>query len=515
MAAVDAAGEGVFPARTGAQVYHWPERQPLVKTILVIVSLFLAALAGAQTAEVIPAETPQQIPLVVEPGVPLRVYLTKRLPKRMNEPVQAKLVEPLFAFDREVAPAGSEVIGKVSRLQSVSKMARATAIFGGDFTPLHRAEVEFNTLVLPDGRHLALHTRETPGLNSIFISTPPKKKQKRQSNTNPGPNGGILGTAKQQARDKINATVNSRTRGIADVVRGPDKMERLEDLFLMKLPYHPQWVRKGTRFDAELSDPVQFGSVEFKQDSMALLGSQPPSDSIVHARLLTPLNSGSTKQGEQVEAIVSQPLFSGDQKLILPEGTRLTGIVASVHAARWFHRGGQLQFNFQKIDLPQGLTRPIPAAEPPALKIQATLAAAEAGGNTAIKVDEEGGVKATEPKTRFIAPLISVLIASKASDNDADRVGRAHDSNVGGRTLGGGSGFGLLGAAAAQSSPIVGTALGYYGMAWSVYTNIISRGAEVEFGKNAAMDIRFGGRKSVPASKFKAEPQHTASRTGG
>ena len=73
---------------------------------------------------------------------------------------------------------------------------------------------------------------------------------------------------------------------------------------------------------------------------------------------------------------------------------------------------------------------------------------------------------------------------------------------------------GLLGAAAAQSSPIVGTALGYYGAAWSVYSNIIARGAEVEFGKNAAMDIRFGGRKSVPASKFRSQSAHAASTTG-
>ncbi|MEY2537792.1 MAG: hypothetical protein QOG67_1532 [Verrucomicrobiota bacterium] len=481
-----------------------------MKSILVFVSLFFAASAGAQTSENIPAEASKQIPLVVEPGVPLRVYLTKRLPKRLDEPVQAKLVEPLYAFDREVAPAGSQVIGKVSRLEPVSKMKRTTAIFGGDFTPLHRAEVEFTTLVLPDGRQISLHTHETSGLNSIFVFNPPKKNQKQ----NPGPNGGILGTAKQQARDRINAAVNSKTRGVADLVRGPDKMERVEEFLLMKLPYHPQWVRKGTRFDPELSESLQFGTVAVKNEALALLGSQPPPDSIVHARLLTPLNSGSATQGEKVEAIVSQPLFSADRKLILPEGTRLTGAVASVHAARWFHRGGQLQFNFQKIDLPQGVTRPMLPAEAPALKIQATLAAAEAGGNGSIKVDEEGGVKATEPKTRLIAPLISILIAGRSSDNDGDRIGKAHDSNVGGRTLGGGSGFGLLGAAAAQSSPIVGTALGYYGAAWSVYSNIIARGAEVEFGKNAAMDIRFGGRKSLPASKFRSQSAHATSTAG-
>jgi hypothetical protein len=37
-------------------------------------------------------------------------------------------------------------------------------------------------------------------------------------------------------------------------------------------------------------------------------------------------------------------------------------------------------------------------------------------------------------------------------------------------------------------------ALGYYGLAWSVYSNVIGRGAEVEFEKNAMMDIKFGAR---------------------
>ena len=43
---------------------------------------------------------------------------------------------------------------------------------------------------------------------------------------------------------------------------------------------------------------------------------------------------------------------------------------------------------------------------------------AESGGQTAIKVDGVGGVKAVEPKTRLIAPAISVLIATKSLDND-------------------------------------------------------------------------------------------------
>ncbi len=36
--------------------------------------------------------------------------------------------------------------------------------------------------------------------------------------------------------------------------------------------------------------------------------------------------------------------------------------------------------------------------------------------------------------------------------------------------------------------------LGYYGMAWSVYSHILARGADVEFPKNAMIDLRFNER---------------------
>jgi len=442
------------------------------------------------------AEDNQTVPLVVAAGTPLRVYLTKRLSKRMNEPVESKLLDPLFAFDREVVPAGSRVLGTVVRLKAISKMQRAAAILGGDFTPLHEAEVEYTTLVLPDGRCIPLHTVETAGLKSIAELKPPRKKTAA-----PKQNSGVLGTAKTQVQNKIDAARTS----VADAVRAPDRKARLEDFLWAKLPYHPQRVRKGTRFDAELIEPLQFGTVTLKPDDVRLLGSQPISESTAQVRLITPLDSSSGKQGEPVTAIMSRPLFSSDHKLILPEGTRLSGAVTMVNRARWFHRGGHLRFSFQEIDLPDSMKIPNLLAEKKAsTKTLATLQAAEADGKTPVKVDQEGGVKATEPKTRLLAPLIAAFIATKAADNDTNKATSTPGNNTGGRTLGGASGFGLLGAAAAKASPNVASALGFYGLAWSVYLNIIARGSEVEFHKNAALDVRFGGRTPIPSSKFTA-----------
>ena len=434
----------------------------------------------------------ETVPLTVQTGVPLRVYLTERLCKRLGEPVHAKLLEPIFVLDREVIPAGSEVLGKISRLDSQSKMMRATAMLGGDFTPLHRAEVEFTTVVLPDGRHIDLHTFPTAGLSTIYNPRHPKPQNA---------NGGALGTQNTGLRSQVSDAIHQKTEAVADVVRGPDKKERLEEFLVKKLPYHPQWVSKGTRFDSELATPLEFGSATFRTDSLNLLGTQPSADSVVHVRLITPLDSKTAAMGDRVEAIVSQPLFSADKKLIVPEGTHLIGKITVAQPARYFHRGGRLRFNFEEMELPTGLVRP--NDENASTHTMATLDAAETGNQTKLKVDDEGGVKAVEPKTRFFAPAISYFIASRALDNDRNKITGAPESNTTGHTLGGGSGFGLLGMAAAQASREVGGILGLYGLGWSVYTNIISRGAELEFAKDAAMDVRFGARPA-PASKFQA-----------
>jgi hypothetical protein len=451
------------------------------------------------------------IALTVPSGAPVRVYLTKRISKRAGAPVEAKLAEPLYAFDREVVPAGAIVRGRVSRAEAVGKWQRATAMMGGDFTPLKNAQVEFTALTLPDGRQVAMRTAESAALNSIVNLNPPKKKKQKAQTQN----GGVLGTAKQTAMDKVNGQINARTRGLADIVRAPNKKEKLEEFLMAKLPYHPQWVRRGTRFDAVLREPLQFGAAPLPKDALALIGSQPGADSVVRARLITALDSGSSKLGDAVEAIVVEPLFSPDHKLLLPEGTRLTGSVVVAKKARWLHRGGQLRFNFQGVVLPQEVARlrsTVAArqaiqtvAAPQAFQTVATLHAAESGGKSEIKVDEEGGVKATESKTRLIAPLISLMIMNKSLDNDEGRHAHGGESNVGGRTLGGGSGFGMLGSLAAQSSKYVGSALGIYGMAWSVYTNVVARGGEVQFGKNAVVEIKFAARPPAPGAKFRGD----------
>ena len=448
------------------------------------------------------------MPLTVPAGVPLRLYLTKRVSKRLDAPVAAKLLTPLYAFDHEVIPAGTQVLGRVSRLQPVPRWQRLRAVFGGDFTPLHIAEIEFTSLAMPDGHRMELHTMESPGLNSLVPLKPPKRKT-------PSPqaqNGGILGTGKQAAKDQIDAQI-ARVKSIPDLVRGTDKKEWLYDYAMSRLPYHPQSVRNRTRFDAVLKDPLSFGAETVTWNSLALLGAQPDPGSMVHARLLTSVDSMRSKPGDKIEAALEQPLFSADHRVVLPEGTLVEGSVVVAKKAGWFHRAGRLRFTFQSLQLTPQVAElrnaavktaetAAPSAGPPAtpaepqlqIRTQGTLNAAESG-NAPVKVDSEGGVRAQESKSRFIGTAVALLITHRAADNDAGRTGlNGNSPNVSGRTLGGGLGFGLLGSIAAQSSNKVGMALGYYGMAWSVFSTVVARGADVQFDRNAVVDIGFNQR---------------------
>lgn len=454
----------------------------------VAVCALLAALAltAQESANPPPATLP--VALRAAAGVPLRLYLAKRLRMRKGAPVEAKLIEPLYAFDREVAPEGTAVTGRVSGFQPASPAVRAGAILGGDFTPLHEALVEFTALRMPDGRLLPIRTQPSAGLPSIAllnrVAQPPTEEPASK-----------IGQMK--------AAIQAKTRDIADMVRGPNKMEMLEDFLIGRLPYHPQSYRTGTRFDAVLTAPIDFGTVEIAAESLRSVGMQPPDESTVHVRLVTPLNSARARNGQAVEGVVSQPVFATGHRLVLPEGTRVEGTVRQAQPARWFHRGGRLRFTFDSVETPQVAALAAAVRE----RVDGLLAQAESDPSAGVRIDKEGTAKATESKKRFLEPVFALWAAGRAMDTDAvSRQGLVVGStktNYAGRVLGGFSGFGFLGAAIGATSKAAGITLGFYGFAASMYWTVISRGKEVAFSRNTPLEVRFGAR-AAPARKLSA-----------
>ena len=118
-----------------------------------------------------------------------------------------------------------------------------------------------------------------------------------------------MGTAKKAAKEQIKGAITSRTRGFSEIVRGPNKKEKLIDFMWAKLPYHPQYLRRGTRVDAPLAGGLEFGDELLKTADMGELGSQPAPGSVARVRLLTALDSHSAKQGAPVNAVLARPCF--------------------------------------------------------------------------------------------------------------------------------------------------------------------------------------------------------------
>src|SRR5215831_1687295 len=127
-----------------------------------------------------PAQTkPNMIPLTVPAGTPLKIALDEEVRiHHAGQPIHGRTTEPVYVFDKLVIPAGSQVGGKISEVEVVSKTRRTLDALNGDFSPPHRVHVSFDELILPDGRHMAVDTVVSPSSSSALSFVPAANNQK-------------------------------------------------------------------------------------------------------------------------------------------------------------------------------------------------------------------------------------------------------------------------------------------------------------------------------------------------
>ncbi|HEV2176548.1 MAG TPA: hypothetical protein VGW33_05010 [Terriglobia bacterium] len=463
-------------------------------------AIFLCSSSGVpaqdQRAPIQPPAATRAIPLTVPAGVPLHIALDKTVPvKKAGVPVTGHVLEPVYVFDHLVIPAGSQVLGRVAKVENASRKRRALAIANGNFSPLRTAHLDFDTLVLKDGTRIPLQTHVSAGTPQLVHLTAGGEDKKKK---------GRVGAAVEQARAEVKAREEEAKRQVKEA-EAPGKMQRLKAALIAELPYHRPQLVAGTHFTAELKAPLQLGREECLPQELGRLGTEIPPGSTVHVRLLTPLSSATDHKGLAVQAVVSEPVFSSDHQLILPEGAHLEGSVTEALPARRLGRNGQLRFVFHKIDVG-------PGAPPAPRKVEASLQGVDAPSSDHMKLDSEGGAHAVTSKTKYIAPAIDVVLAIGSLDGlDPHNRDRIQDGlgpqgpDVAGGAVRGGVGLGLVGTViglVAHYRP-VSAAFAFYGAGWSVYTHVVARGNDVIFPKNTPMEIRFGTHQS-PAAPAKA-----------
>jgi hypothetical protein len=438
----------------------------------------------AAPASVVPAP-PQSVALTVPKGSPLQVALDQEVRlKKVGQAIHGRIVEPVYAFDHVVIPVGSEVTGRVTKIERISGGKRTLAALDADFTPTRKVDVNFNELVMADGRRLPLATSVTPGSGQVIQFVPAAENKEKKKGAKDAASEKTR-QAKQQAKQEWDNAMKQ--------LKTPGRVHRAERYLEAQLPVHRQYIPAGTVYFAELKESLDFGNEVMTPQMASAIGSPLPPGSIVHARLITPLTSASAHKGDDVEAVLSQPLLDVEKHLILPQGSFLKGTVRQVQPARRMKKNGQLRIEFRELVPPDGVQQ----------KVEATLEGVQAGKAANVKLDSEGGAEATTSKTRYLATGLSLALAaaSMRTDNDVDHGVADNGGGTGARVAGGANGFKLvgMGLGLAVRSRVLGYTMGTYGAGMSVYSHFIARGTEVVFPKNTAMEIGVGTRKEGAA----------------
>jgi hypothetical protein len=435
-------------------------------------------------AEIPVPEQPElpSIPLTVPSGTPLKVAIDKEIRiRRVGQPIHGKTTEPIYAFDKLLVPVGTEVTGKIAEIDDVSPGMRTLSAMNADFSPERKVCVEFDQLLMPDGRLLRIHTVVTPGAGVLqFVPAKETKDNK-------------VGQGKAAAKGKLSQARQGLKQQITEMkkqVSEPNRVHRLERFALTQSPYRPQYMNSGSSFNADVQEPLAFGSEQLRPETVSEIGTLPPSGGTVHAWLTTPLDSATSKKGDPVVAMVSQPLVLAN-KLYLPEGSELKGTVLQVKPARRFARSGQLRIAFHEVVPPNGIEQ----------KIEATLEGLEVTQGQNLALDSEGGAQVKTPKMRYLTTGIAVMLAAGSSHPDEDN-GGVHGGaagGAGGGALNGAMGFKLVGTlvGAFAHSQVLTAGFGAYGAARSVYGHFLARGRNVVYPKDMSMVLALGNTEKT------------------
>lgn len=424
-----------------------------------------------------PAAVPDTtIDLSVPVGTPIKIALDREVRvKKVGQRITGRVIEPVYSFDKVVVPRGTQALGTISQIGPVSKSTRTLHALNADFSPAHPVQVSFTELVLPDGRHLPIDTTVTPASSGVLEFVVARAGRTETPHQNVVSRN--LSQARSQAKQQWDSAMQQ--------VHQPGKFHKLERIAESKLPYHPQYLAAGVGFDANLKTPLDFGSEQVKPQTMAAIASVPPTGGVVHARLTTPLTSATAKKGEEVEAVLTEPLTQSNQ-LLLPVGARIVGSVLEVHPARRFKHNGELRILFHEVELPNGLQQ----------KVESSLEGVEVSKGQNLALDAEGGAQVTNPHSRYFMTALQVTLATSViGDRDAGKA-TPDSGGTGTAAANGASGFRLVGAvlSAAAKSRMLTEGFGVYGASMAVYSHFLARGNDVVYPKNMSMVIGLGTR---------------------
>jgi hypothetical protein len=403
-------------------------------------------------------------------GTPLSVELFRHSPMKTGEPLEGRLVYPVFVENRMALPAGSILYGRVVGLER-DRNRRIHAGLHGDFTPFRIPIVQFDHVAFENAAPEPITCDNAKdGMLVLRLSTPSGQKK-----------GSFIGRQWGEAKRKVRETVTFFT--------APGRGDRFLQFAYAQLPYHPQRIETGTTWTVDLAQPLRIdlhGDPEASEVNPApartpkpadspnpskRIQDQPPPEWQLRAYLQRTLSSAKDKPGDTFEAYVAEPVFNPGHTLVVPEGSLLIGEVTQSKPARSFGRQGKLRFHFKELKFPAGFSEPV----------EGLLAGVNSDKSANLQIDPEGGIEA-RVQNRILAPAFLSLLAGRAFDSDENRtINHGLASN----------GLGLAGRVVgmAIASRNVAAGIGFYGAAVSFYDLWLARGRDVVFAKGTRIEV--------------------------
>ena len=192
----------------------------------VTLGIFLPSLLNGQATSI-------QIPSTT----PLSVELLQHVPMKTGEPLQGRLLYPIYVENRIAIPAGTALRGNVIRLDA-DRSHRIHSRLRGDFTPFRIPVVQFDQLVLPDGTLQPIASNNAKdGVPVLRLSPPPGHDK-----------GSFITRQIAQAKQRL--------KEVGALFTAPGRGDRLVQFVYTQLPYHPQRIDAGTTWTVELAQPL-------------------------------------------------------------------------------------------------------------------------------------------------------------------------------------------------------------------------------------------------------------------
>jgi hypothetical protein len=370
--------------------------------------------------------------------------------------IEGHLVYPLYVDGKLAVPKDTPVHGTVTRLVPDSK-ERWHGRLNGDFTPFHDAQVKFDELTLASGPLELTTSGATTGATVLHLAS---------SGARP----------KQSFVARRWAEAKTRMHDQIAFFTAPGLGDRAKLMLYHQLPYHPERIPAHTSWMFELATPLALPAPPETPDPVLPPAPRNPGEPetwSVHALLTGELSSATAKPGDQVRALVVEPVLDRDQQLVVPQGSVLVGRVTTAQAARVLGRNGKLRFTFQQVQFPEAGTEDRP--------VEGALAGATTQGKHSLNLDAEGTIT-PKNKASALAPILLSLLASRALDTDG---------NITVQTGVASNGFGLVGriVGIAAGSRNFAAAMGFYAAGLSVYENFLRSGQDVVFPKDTRIEI--------------------------